>query len=238
MPETIPLVDIYGGARSFIAVSEAEALGTLIDTNDNRVMMGENEVVYLEMKDLAAVAPGQRYELLEVGTRVVHPVTEELIGYQVHHLGYAEVTDVTPSVAVATIKDSTREVMRGARVRPHVDLPAFIPRVPARADLHGYIVAADEGKIALSQLDVVHVDLGVANGLEVGNDLAIFRPRTLTRSARPIKRFDPDNFVELPDQQLGTAIVIAVQETTAAALILEVGNQPIYRGDQVITLRP
>jgi hypothetical protein len=243
-PEAVPataaapvhIVDTLGGARSFIGVRDAATLGTLIDTVDNRVLMAEGEPVFLEMDDLAAVKPGQHLQLLELGAEVRHPLTGQPIGFQVNHLGVAEVTEITPSVAVATVLDSTREIQRGARVRPFVELPAQIPLQPCQRDLHGYIVAADEGKIALSQLDVIHVDLGAAAGLEIGNELEIFRPRTFARSARPIKQLDADNFVELPDVQLGTAMVIALEEDSAAALVRRVANQPIYRGDQVRTV--
>lgn len=236
--EEIRLINTYGGARSFVSAGEAATLGTLIDTTEDRVLLYEGETAYLEMDDLAAVTPGMRYELLELGPEVLHPATRQPVGYQVHHLGFAEVTGTTSSVAVAVIKDSTREIMRGARVRPYTELPAAIARKPAGQELRGYVVAADEGKLALSQLDVIHVDMGKLNGLEVGNELALFRQRTFTKSARPIKQLDDDNFVALPDVQLGKAIVIDCQDQTAAALILEVGNLPIYRGDQVATIVP
>jgi len=234
----VRLVDTYGGARSFISADEAATLGTLIDTTENRVLMYEGDTAFLEMQDLSAAPPGQRLALLEFGAKVMHPVTGELVGYQVKHLGIAEVTEVTPSVAVVIIKDSTHEIQRGARVRPYIELPESIPRKATSLDLQGYIVAADEGKIALSQLDVIHIDHGAADGLKVGNQLTLFRQRTFTKSARPLKQLDPDNAVVLPDILLGKAIVIDTQAHTAAALIEEVGNLPIYRGDQVTTQIP
>ena len=236
--EEVRLVNTHGGARSFIGVGETATLGTLIDAPENRVLLHEGDTGYFEMDDLGAVAAGQRLQLIELGPEILHPVTKQPIGYQVNHLGFAEVTDKTASVAVAVIKNSTREIQRGARVRPYQELPPAIPRKPATANLQGYIVAADEGKIALSQLDVIHIDQGAASGLEVGNELNLFRQRTSTRSTRPIKQFDEENFVQLPDVQLGKAIVIDCQEQTAAALIVEVGNLPIYRGDQVATQFP
>jgi len=234
--EEIKLVDIYGGARSFIGAGEVATLGTLIDSTEERFLLYAGETVYLEMADLAAVVPGQRLELIEIGEPVIHPVTRQEIGYQVNHMGFAEVTGKTKSVAVALIRDSTREIQRGARVRPYNELPAFIARKPAAYDRQGIIITADEGKLALSQLDVIHIDIGAANGLEVGNELEIFRARTFTKSARPLKQFDEDNFLDLPAVPLGKAIIIATQEMTAAALVLEVANLPIYRGDLVKTV--
>ena len=234
--EVVIPVNTYGGARSFIAVSETQALGTLVEAPENRDLLAEGDVVYLEMKDLAAVAPGQRLELLEVGERVYHPVTGELMGAQVNHQGFAEVTGITPEVAVAIIKDSRIEIQRGSRVRLYTEPPRAVPLKKATADLQGFIVSADEGKLALSQLDVIHVDLGAMDNLEVGNELEIFRPQQIVRSERPIKQLDANNFVALPDTQLGRAVVIEVQEGSAAALVTTVGTLPLQRGDQVRTV--
>jgi LysM repeat protein len=231
----VKLVGIYGGARSFIGASEASTLGTLIETTDNRVLMSEGETAYFEMDDLAAVTPGQRFQLLELGKEIVHPVTRKVIGYQIEHLGFAEVTDKTPSVAVAIIKDSLREIQRGARVRPYAEPPSAIAVKPATVNRQGYIVAADENKIAVSHLDVVHIDLGTADGLEVGNELSVYRPQPPAQSTRSADGHAP---VPLPDTQLGKAIVVACQEKTAAALLVKVSNLPIKRGDQVSTIVP
>lgn len=236
-PDEVKLLNTYGGARSFIDSSAADSLGTLVDAVDNRVLLSEGEKVFLEMHDLASVAPGQRYELLELGEPVKHPVTQQPIGFQTAHLGYVEIAELSPTVAVGIIRDSTREIQRGARLLPYTEPPLRIPRKAASVERQGYIVAADGGMIALSQLDVIHIDIGAIDGLEVGNELAIYRPRTLTKSARPIKQMDEDNFMVLPDIQLGKAIVIDVRGEFAAALILEVDNLPIYRGD-LVTTRP
>lgn len=231
----IKLVNIQGGARSFVDTTSAATLGTLVDTVDNRYMMSEGETVFLEMDNLAAVNPGQRFELLVLGEKVNHPVTRSVIGYRVDHRGMAEVTEVARDVAVAIIKNSTREVMRGARVRPYKELPESLPVKPAPPGLQGYIVAADEGKLALSQLDIIHVDLGAADGLEAGNELTVFRQRPPIEAVRAANGNGP---VMLPDVHLGTALVVECQEHTAAALLLKVVNQPIVRGDQVRTSTP
>jgi hypothetical protein len=229
----ISLVDVYGGAMSFISITDAASLGTLVDTVDNRVLMAAGEPVFLEMDDLGAVAPGQHLQLLELGTQVTHPLTNQPVGYQVNHLGVAEVTEVTPSVAVALIRESTREIERGTLVRPYTEPSDQIAPKPAQLYLDGFVIAADQGKIALSQLDVIHVDLGADAGLEIGNELAIFRERPPVKATRPVNQ---PGEVALPEIPLGTALVIEVQAETAAALVVTVADQPIYRGDRVKTL--
>lgn len=231
----VKLVGVYGGARGFVDTSEAATLGTLVETTDERVLMAEGETVYFEMDDLAAVTPGQRFQLLELGPEIIHPVTRKAVGYQIDHLGYAEVTEKTDSVAVAVIKDSLREIHRGARVRPYTEPPETIAIKPATVSRQGYIVAADEKKIAISHLDVIHIDLGSADGLEIGNELAVFRSQPPVQSARSA---NGEALVPLPDTQLGKAIVVACRENSAAALLVKVRNLPIKRGDQISTIVP
>lgn len=243
-PETAPppppvpqprLTGIYGGARSFIGLDQLDYLGMLIDSTENRILLAEGDTVFLDMYELKAVKAGQRFALLEVGAEVRHPASSQLLGYQINYLGFAEVTSTTPSVAVATIRESVREIQRGSRVRPYVRVPDYIARKPASRVVEGCIIAADNGKITLSQLDVVHVDQGAAEGLEIGNEVTLFRSRDLSAAALDLERRPQSDGLELPDLILGQAMIIDTREHTAAALILDVKNMPIYRGDRFTT---
>lgn len=231
-------VNVHGAPRSFVLTEELPTLGTLIDTTENRFLMYVGDTVFLEMDDLAAVMPGQQLKILEMGKEVTHPVTGKLIGYQVSEMGRAEITGKTDDVAVAVIKSAIREVQRGAKVRPYVEFPATVQTKPATVAMQGVVLTSDSGNETLSVQDVIHVDLGSAAGLEVGNELELYRTRVFTKSARPLKQLDADNFVELPPVDLGRAVVIAVRENNAAALVTSVTNLPLYRGDLVKTILP
>lgn len=236
-PEEIQLVSTLGGAKSFISATEVESLGTLVDTVDNRVMVTTGDTVFLEMKDLAATKPGDVFELITLGPKVIHPKAKKTfgyqfadpIGYQTIQLGTLEVTAMTESVAVATITSAVREIKRGSMVRPYQEIPSRIPRLPADVLLDGYIISNDLGKLAMGQYEVVQIDLGEESGLRVGNELDLFRKRELTEKAKDSKG------LVLPDIDLGEAIVLDVRNGFAVALILRTNNLPIYRGDQFRT---
>jgi len=230
-PEAVELIGTFGGARGFIGTGELATAGSLLDTVDNRIMISTGEKIFLDIPDLASVKPGDVYQLLETGEKVLHPVSKAVLGYRVTDLGTTEIIEITPSVAVAVVTDAKREILRGARVRPYLEPPSVVARKSSDLSLLGYIVAASDGKIALGQYDIIHVDLGAVDGLEVGNALKIFRPRELTKAARAMTHQD----TVLPDIELGEAIVLQVHENTAAAVILKIGNLPLYRGDQVAT---
>jgi len=219
----------FGGAQSYIGSKEIDSLGTLVDTVDNRVMISEGETVFLEMNDLAATHPGEVYELLTLGPKIHHPVTKELLGYKTVQLGTAKITEVTPSVAVATIDRSLREISRGSKLRPYLPVPERIPRILADQTVEGYVVSDDYGKLAMGQWEVVLIDMGEESGLQVGHELDIYRKREATKQA------DKKKELVLPDIDLGDAIVLEVRPGFAEALIIRTTNLPIYRGDKVRT---
>lgn len=228
-PDEILLISTFGGAQSFISSTEVDSLGTLIDTVDNRVMVTTDDIVFLEMHDLAATKPGDVYELITMGPQVIHPVTEQPLGFQTIKLGTVEITKVTPSVAVATITNALREIKRGSKVRPYRQVPDRIPRLLADNVVDGYIVSDDIGKLAMGQWEVILIDMGQESGLQVGHELDLYRKREATKQA------DKKKVLVLPDIDLGDAIILEVRQGFAEALITRTTNLPLYRGDQVRT---
>jgi LysM repeat protein len=236
-PEEILLIPTFGGAQSFISTSELDSLGTLVDTVDNRVMVTTGDTIFLEMQDLAAVNPGDIFELITMGPKVIHPTAPKKlgwqladpIGFQTIQLGTVEITEVTPTVAVATITNALREIKRGSKVRPYTPVPDRIPRLFADEIVEGYIIADDIGKLAMGQWEIILLDIGQESGLMVGHELDLFRQRKATEQADKTKK------LVLPDIDLGDAIVLEVRQGYSEALIIRTTNLPLYRGDQVRT---
>ncbi len=236
-PEEVLLIPTFGGAQSFISETEVESLGTLVDTVDNRLLISINDTVFLEMNDLAATKPGDVFELITMGPEVVHPMAKktfgyqfaEPIGFQTIQLGTVKVTEVTPTVAVATVTTALREIKRGSKVRPYRPIPDRIPRLFADNVVEGYIIGDDIGKLAMGQWEVILIDLGEESGLQVGHELDLYRQREAT------DQVDKSKKLILPDIDLGDAIVLEVRQGYAEALIIRTTNLPIFRGDQVKT---
>jgi len=228
-PEEIELLPTFGGANSFISNADIETLGSLLDTVDNRIMISTGETVFLDIDDLDNVKTGDVYELIDIGPKITHPVSGLPIGFQTFQLGTVQITDKTPSVAVATVTYALREIKRGSKLRPYREVPSRIPRLQADVLLEGYIVSDDIGKLAMGQWEVIQVDIGQDSGLQVGNSLDLYRKRELTEKAQKAKG------LVLPDIDLGEAIVLEVRNGFAEALIIRTNNLPLFRGDQVRT---
>lgn len=226
MPAPDVMVRTLGGARGFVSLEEFAGDGILVDTVDNRLLMAEQDTVFVKMNNPATAVPGSRYSLFETGKQVLHPVSGQPVGYQVAELGSLQLTATGSDVATAQIVDAFREIQRGARLHPYQPPVVEIPLKRATQPLEGILIAASDGKIALSQYDVIHVDLGADDGLQAGNLLYITRPRTATEYALGKEE------LRLPEVLLGSAVVLETHPKSAAALVLK-ATVPIYRGDKV-----
>lgn len=236
-PQKVPLpkpqpqitVKTLGGSEGFISEGKLKSAGRLVDTVDNRLLLSTGDTAFLQMKDLASVHPGDRYFLVAVGREVVHPVTGEVIGHMDSEVGTVKVTAVGRDVATGVITASFREIERGARLIPYRPPVETIALKKAKHPLSGVLVAAQRSQLVLGQLNVVYVDLGSSDGLEVGNLLNISRPRKATEFGLEAKG------VRLPDTLLGSAVVLRTEPHSATALILK-AVAPIYRGDRLSTV--
>lgn len=228
-PQESISIQVHQGAAGFISQDAFDSAGTLIDTVDNRLMIGTGETVFLDMGTLAATHPGDIFSLFEVKDEVVHPLTGKKIGYQVDELGMVQVTKVDADVATGVITKAFKEILRGAKLRPYQPAQTVIELRRAEQVLTGTLIEAQDGRLSLSQYDVIYADLGSYDGVQVGNLLNISRQRDA--SDLGLKK----QGLQLPEVLLGAAVVIETQPNSSAALVLKV-NEPVYRGDRLTTV--
>lgn len=226
-PEDEIKIKIPGGGIGFIGLDELKTAGRIVDATDDRLVVSDGDMVFLEMNDLDTVYPGMNFAIFDLGEKIRHPRNDRKIGYQVFELGTLEIVDIHDDVATGRITSALREILRGAQVTPYIAPEKQIALKRARTDLTGYLIASRRGQSSLGQFDIIFTDLGAEDGLEIGNMLYISRPRkasqmSLAKNAR------------LPDVLIGQAVVLTTTRNSSSALILKSANT-IFRGDQVAT---
>ena len=229
-PPVTEAVTIRAGSRlgGFIGTDELRTSGVLVDTVDNRLLMAAGDQVFLEMTDLPAARAGDTFSLYSIGRIVNHPATGAPVGNRVEELGTVRIVAKNAQVATGVIADSFREIQRGARLRPFTQPPQKIALKKGRPGLTGYLIAGGDDKLALGQYDIIYLDLGSRDGLEVGNLLNITRTRQASEFGLQSEA------VVLPDILLGSAVVLEARPRTASALVLKVA-QPLFIGDRIVT---
>ena len=97
--------------------------------------------------------------------------------------------------------------------------------------IDGFIIASIEGKVGLSESDIVYLDKGKNSGLEQGNIMNIFRPTTTVSD--PMSK--EEKTITFPPRELGKLIIIRAEGDTSTAFITK-SRQVIYKGDRVRTV--
>lgn len=227
-PQDSVTIKTRGGAEGFVSREELDSAGILIDTVDNRLLMATGDEVFLKIDEPGSVRAGEPFSLFRIAKEVNHPVSGEPLGYQVISLGELQVTKLDGAVATAEIIVAHEEIQRGDRVRPLPPSRSEVSLKRSERELSGYLIAAKGDQVLLGQHDIIYVDLGSEEGLEVGNLLNLSRSRKATELAL-------EDDIQLPDILLGSAVVLETRPHTAAALVLKSADALLV-GDRVSTV--
>jgi hypothetical protein len=178
------------------------------------------------------------------------PVTHQVLGYEARYLGQAELVRGESVQAVKTSSGGTeqmvvpatldivaaREEMRvGDRLLPEPprQLTSYAPHAPAQA-VDGSIVSIYGDAVSVAgQNQVVVINKGVADGIEVGHVLAI-----LKEGARIVDRSQAGerSEIKIPDERNGLLMVFRPFDRLSYALVLEIGDT-VKVGDRVVNPR-
>lgn len=217
---------IVTGGEGFLQEDGFKPLGYVISTFQNREIVGEDDIVYVDIGKVRGGKIGNRYAIYRKLAPVSHPVTNQILGERVIPLGFLQLTQVEPDVSKAIITRSFQEISAGAFIMPYKDKRREVALRAATRDLTGYIVESRTGNKALSAGDVVYLDLGSRHGLAEGNLLYV------TRDIQPDPKYVTGPIEKLPADVVGALVVVETGERTATALIIK-SIETVYVGDRV-----
>lgn len=118
---------------------------------------------------------GTRLSIFRKGKAYVDPASGANLGYEALHIGDMELT-ARGDTSAGRVLWSNREILKGDRVMPQEEqeYPAFLPKAPATA-IDGLIISVVDGVSQIGQYKVVVVNKGSADGLGVGDVLAVYQ---------------------------------------------------------------
>lgn len=224
--ETVASIRSTGSGVGFVLTDEA-ALGTLVDSVDNRVLLTKNDQVFLKMTAPEEVTVGDTYGLFRRGKEIAHPVTGEPVGTMMNNLGFLQVTGHSGQTVTAKIGDVFREVERGAVLYEYIPPRKEIALRRSTSHASGLLIATRDEKLTQGTDDIVFFNLGTDDGLTSGNLVYITRPRQVSDAI-----LAKAGEIELPDEVLGAAVVIEASRQTASAIIIK-SVDAMFIGDRV-----
>lgn len=158
------------------------------------------------------------------------PLTDELLGYQAQDIGNANLLSSSrEQVKELEINRVTEEVRITDRLLPMEERiidATFHPRAPERVIEDGYMIAVDGGVTQIGTTDIVVLNKGLRDGLEVGQVLAIYQSGELV-----FDQVAQEN-VMLPDVRAGLAMVFESFEKASYAIVLK-ASRPLRVLDKV-----
>ena len=196
---------------------------TIVDSHVPRVWLGEPDAVIIGRGE-GEVEVGDQYQIFRPGAEVYHPVTGRVYGYAIKELGWLQIEEVHPETSTGIIHSSRGEIRRGDHVAPRVHREAEI-EVGATPDIEGVIVFTPDDRLNMAMDDVVYLDRGSSDGLQVGSPLEVYRPIGTGVDKAQHKK------VALPDGVVAKLLVVHVEKDTASAVVTH-ARAEVERGDR------
>jgi len=210
-----------------------EKAPTIIATQADRVVLAAGNLAYV--RGIGA-AKDDTWYVYRRGVPLVDPDTNTTLAYEAIYLGTAQLTrpgepaTVVLTSAVQEVEAGDKLVAAG-RIQP----VNYAPRAP-NAQIKGRVIAIYGGVAKVGEAgpqQVISINRGKADGLEVGHVLALYSLGGTVRDASK-PRNAPDARIQLPDERAGLAFVFRVFDRISYALIMQI-TRPVSPFDVVQT---
>ncbi len=208
------------------------SLAYVIAGDAKRIISGLGDRIYVR----GPIDPEDRaFGIIREGSPIVDPITQEMLGITAIDIGSASLLPgEEPSSAPGDVKEfeitrMTEEIRIGDRLIPLEEgiLDAFFqPKAPAVEVDNGFMVAVTSGVTQIGEMNIVTINRGTREGLEMGDVLAIYQTGDVVK--------DPLNneMVSLPDVRAGVLMLFSVYEKASYGLVLT-ATRPLAVGDKV-----
>jgi len=213
-----------------ITEEQLEGAASVVDSPGARTWLGSMDDVFLGLGE-GTVEVGDQFAVFRARKRVYKPHSGSPLGWHVDVLGWVEVKEVHEDVARAEVRMAYTEMRVGDWILPRERLPEEIELRTGPPGVEGRIVLMSDNRLKGSGEDIVYVDRGRADGLEVGSVLEVFR---FVGEVREPAR---NESVKVPDRVLGQLVVVRTEEESATAIVrrasgeLEIGDR--VRGSEL-----
>lgn len=183
---------------------------------DEHLIVGAGDRIYARpLENLE----GLSYTIYREGKPYISPETNEVLGYEAQYIADTLVERPGDPATLRIIK-SDSEVRRGDRLmlsaKGEMALNYF-PRPPEQSVV-GSILRVMGGVSQIGQHDIVVIDKGVADGLEVGHTLDIYKKGSIVTDSY---QYDESHMVKLPDELAGQLLVFRPFERVSYALVMK-----------------
>lgn len=202
-----------------IEQNELKDAPRIVAAQEGRVFLGKGDKAFVR-GDLKG---GTSFQAFRPGKPLRDPVTKAIIGYEAAYLGTlkldraAKADDEAHRFVVVTSKE---EMGVGDHLVPVPPTPLinYVPHPPA-AVVDARIVSVYGGVTQAGQHQVITINRGKQDGIDVGTVLQLYRLGAIIAD-----RTDNKNPVKLPDEEYGTLFIFRVFNNISYGLVMQVAD--------------
>ncbi|BCB97347.1 peptidoglycan-binding protein LysM [Dissulfurispira thermophila] len=205
MPKTIPAqkknyltskeILLQGGYIS----DDVKSIGKIYGSSQKKTLLGRGDYVCIETEKPTHI--NDKFYILNQPEKVIHPVTEDHIGYLIRIKGIIEVVGEDNGNKKALVIESYNEITIDDMLITFYPVESPIePDKQRRPAVTGYIIKLWDKYNMSSAGSIVYLDKGALDGIEIGDMFNVFSS-------------------EKPHIPLGTIQVITTKDKTSVALL-------------------
>ncbi len=232
IPKAIPAIPLDAIqqflSRPYVAdKAQLDNAPYVVDFADEHIAGGAGNRAYVrEIQD----DQHRKFDVVRPGGPYKDAITGEILGYEAQFVATA-VLQHTGDPATVMLETSEMEVVKGDRLIPAIEdkfITTFFPKPPQREVL-GSIISVLNGVSQIGQYNIVVVDRGETDGLEVGTVLAIDQNGEVVRDIVTPNSADT---VKLPDERAGTLMIFRTFPRVSFGLVME-ASKALHVNDRV-----
>lgn len=232
--EAIPMIpsDAIAQFLSSPKVVSADEIANapyVLEVADEHLIAGAGDRLYVRSIEHPE---GLFYTVFREGQPYISPETKEILGYEAQYVADT-ILEAPGDPATLRIMKSDGEVRRGDRLilsaKSELALNYF-PR-PPQQPIRGNILRVMGGVTQIGQHNIIVIDKGTADGLEVGHTLNVYRTGKTVIDKHEANASEQ---VKLPDELAGQILIFRPFERVSYALVMK-ANSAIHVLDKVQT---
>jgi len=197
----------------FITPFVPEGKGFILGGKRQRTLIGAADKIYVQFREGVQPEVGERFFVFRTSLLFKHPITKKDVGYLNTMLGVLEVVLVAPDHAKAVVISSFQEMSANDKLMPYKKRSEEIALKPGAEPIEGNIILAEWGTFLIAHRQIVFIDLGANDEIKAGHRFEVFQePKALTSK---------DEEIVLSIQPIGELLVLAVEQETAATIVIK-----------------
>jgi hypothetical protein len=237
IPKNYDKLGFDKNSRIFYSIKEGFYLSTFVSTNivqdfgsitngpDENIYFTMGDRAFVEFTDVMKVLPGDLFSIYTASGKINH-VNSDREGYKYSIVGQIKVIRKIKNKWEVEFTEVSGSPQRGDRITAYTPKIDKITRTYNSRMVEAAILSSfNPGQTILGFGDVIYLDRGRADGLEMGNVLEVFGFKD---------RFSKRNITDQPSYKTGELTIITLTDNFATALVT-LTKRDFTLGDIAIT---